>query len=66
MVLIRCDSKCHTFRIHGALIGMTMVFFRIKDQSVLNDMMFYDVYWKLKDLKASEKQAYKEQGAKRG
>ena len=66
VVLIRCDSKCLTFMNSWGTGWGDNGFFRIKDQSVLNDMKFYDVYWTLKDLKASEKQAYKEQGAERG
>ena len=41
-------------------------FFRVKDQAVLNDMRFFDVYWTLKDLTPNEIEAYKREGAKRG
>ena len=40
-------------------------FFRVKDQSVLNDTKFYDVYWTRNDLKPSEIEAYKKEGIKR-
>ena len=65
MVLIRCDSKCLTFMNSWGTDWGDNGFFRIKDQSVLNKMKFYDVYWESTDLKQSEKLAYKNQGAKR-
>lgn len=40
-------------------------FFRVKDQAVLDNTTFYDVYWNESDLTESEKKAYEENCAKK-
>ena len=59
VVLIRCDPECLTFmNSYGPMWG-DGGFFRVKDQSVLNRMEFYDVYWTENDLTDGEKEAFK-------
>ena len=66
MVLIRCDPECLTFMNSWGQDFADGGFFRVKDQTVLNDMRFFDVYWTLNDLTPGEKQAYEREGARRG
>jgi hypothetical protein len=40
-------------------------FFRVKDQQVLNDTHFFDIYWTLDDLKPCEIEAYEIECAKK-
>lgn len=65
MVLIGCDPNCLTFINSWGQEFADGGFFRVKDQSVLNDTKFYDVYWTLNDLKQSEIETYKREGIKR-
>ena len=66
VVLIGCDPNCLTFMNSWGQGFADGGFFRVKDQSVLNDTKFYDVYWNLSDLKQSEIEAYERESAKRG
>ena len=65
VVLIRCDPDCLTFMNSWGTDWADGGFFRVKDQSVLNEMEFYDVYWTEDDLTDSEKQAYKIEGTRK-
>ena len=65
VVLIRCDPDCLTLMNSWGEKWGDGGFFRVKDQSVLNEMEFYDVYWTLDDLTDSEKQAYKIEGTRK-
>ena len=65
VVLIRCDPDCLTFMNSWGTEFADEGFFRVEDQSVLNDMKFYDVYWTLDDLTSGEKRAYKIEGTKK-
>ena len=66
MVLTGCDPNCLTFMNSWGQEFADGGFFRVEDQSVLNETKFYDVYWTLDDLKQSEKIAYEREGIKRG
>ena len=59
VVLIRCDPNCLTFMNSWGQEFADSGFFRVKDQKVLNDTTFFDVYWTEDDLEESEKLAYK-------
>lgn len=65
MVLMRCAPKCLTFMNSWGQNFADKGFFRVEDQSVLNDTRFFDVYWTLNDLKHSEKEAYKRKSARK-
>ena len=65
MVLTRCDPDCLTFMNSYGMDWADGGFFRIKDQSVLNGLEFYDVYWTEDDLTDSEKEAFKIKGTRR-
>ena len=65
MVLIRCDPKCLTFMNSWGGKFADGGFFRVKDQYVLNDTSFYDVFWTEDDLKPSEKRAYEKKCTER-
>ena len=66
VVLIGCDANCLRFMNSWGQGFADGGFFRIEDQSVLNDTEFFDVYWTLNDLKSSEIKAYEREGIKRG
>ena len=66
VVLINFEPDCLTFMNSWGTDFADGGFFRIKDQSVLHDFNFYDVYWEIDDLTNQEKQAFKEEGARRG
>ena len=66
MVLIRCDPDCLTFMNSWGQNFADGGFFRVEDESVLNDTIFYDIYWTLKDLKPDEIKAYERECTKRG
>ena len=66
MVLIGCDPDCLTFMNSWGQDFADGGFFRIKDQSVLNETTFFDIYWTQSDLKQSEIKAYEREGTKRG
>ena len=58
VVLTRCDPDCLTLMNSWGTDWADGGFFRVTDQSVLNEMEFYDVYWTEDDLTDSEKRAY--------
>ena len=66
VVLTRCDSKCLTFVNSWGSDFADEGFFRVEDSLVLQDMFFYDVYWKPEDLTLEEKQAFKMEGTTSG
>lgn len=57
-MLIRCDPKCLTFMNSWGQEFADGGFFRVKDQSALNETIFFDIYWTEDDLKPCEKEAY--------
>lgn len=65
VVLMRCDPHCLTFMNSWGQNFADGGFFRVKDQAVLNETKFYDVYWTENDLKENEKEAYKRKCAER-
>ena len=65
MVLIRCDPNCLTFMNSWGTDFANKGFFKVKDQNVLNNTTFFDVYWTEDDLTESEKEAFKREGTKR-
>ena len=64
-MLIRCNRSCLTFMNSWGTGFADKGFFRVKDQHVLNDMRFFDVFWTLNDLKQCEKDAYEKQCTQR-
>ena len=66
MVLVKCNPDSLMFMNSWGQSFADEGFFQVKDQTVLNDMKFYDVYWTLDDLTENEKEAYTRKGAKRG
>lgn len=65
MVLMGCTPDCLTFMNSWGQDFADGGFFRVENQSVLNDTKFYDVYWTEDDLKPSEKEAFKREGTER-
>lgn len=65
MVLVGCAPECLTFMNSWGQGFADGGFFRVENQSVLNDTKFYDVYWTENDMKRSEKEAFKREGTKR-
>ena len=65
MVLIGCDPNCLRFMNSWGQGFADGGFFRVEDQSVLNDTTFFDVYWTRNDLKQSEIEAYERECIKR-
>ena len=57
VVLIRCDATSLTFMNSWGTKFANGGFFKVRNQSVLN-LSFYDVYWELEDLLASEIAAF--------
>lgn len=66
MVLISCDPNCLTYMNSWGQDFADGGFFRVKEESVLNDTTFFDVYWTVNDLMPSEIEAYEREGTKRG
>ena len=66
MVLIGCDANCLRFMNSWGQGFADGGFFRVEDQSVLNEITFFDVYWTKNDLAPSEIEAYEGEGIKRG
>ena len=65
VVLIRCDPKCLTFMNSWDTDWGDGGFFRVKDQTVLQNTTFFDVYWNEDELKPSEIQAYEKECTER-
>lgn len=65
VVLMKCAPNCLTFMNSWGQQFADGGFFNVENQSVLNDTKFYDVYWTEKDLKRSERGAFKREGTKR-
>ena len=59
VVLMRCDPNCLTFMNSWGTKFADEGFFRVKDENVLHNTKFYDVYWSEEDLTESEKAEYK-------
>jgi hypothetical protein len=66
VVLMRCDAGSLTFMNSWGTEWADGGFFSISNESVLNDMKFYDVYWTVDDLTECEKQAYEKYSLKEG
>ena len=58
VVLVRCSPKCLTFMNSWGKEWGDGGFFRVKNDKVLNDTIFYDIYWTENDLTESEKREY--------
>ncbi len=65
VVLIRCSPDYLLFINSWGQSWADGGFFKVKDAKVLNKMMFCDVFWKLDDLKQSEKDAYQKKALAR-
>lgn len=65
VVLIRCSPDCLTFMNSWGTEFAKDGFFHVKDENVLNDTKFYDIYWTEDDLEPCEKEAFKRKGAER-
>ncbi len=65
VVLIRCSPDYLLFMNSWGQEWGDGGFFKVKDASVLDRMIFYDVYWTLDDLKQSEKDAYRIEAIKK-
>ncbi|CAF0865067.1 unnamed protein product [Adineta steineri] len=65
VVLMKCDPTSLTFINSWGIEFADKGFFRVRDQAVLN-LQFYDVYWTLNDLKASEIQAFQMKSSEKG
>jgi hypothetical protein len=65
VVLTTCHPDCLRFMNSWGPDFADGGFFRVKDQAVLDNTTFYDVYWNESDLTESEKKAYEENCAKK-
>jgi hypothetical protein len=65
VVLMKCDPTSLTFINSWGPDFADKGFFRVRNQAVLN-LQFYDVYWVLSDLKASEIQAFRTKSGDKG
>ena len=62
VVLIRCHPNCLVFMNSWGQNFGDGGFFRVRDEKVLHNMVFFDIYWEEEDLTSSEKRAFESKG----
>ena len=65
VVLTGCDPDSLTFMNSWGTHFADGGFFRVEDENVLDEMEFFDIYWKEDDLTLSEREAYKREAVRR-